>query len=314
MGLYLIRNDYLKTIQGVNLQQIINSEDAVRVAAEESAQSEAISFLRQKYDVFKELTPTEQWSRTEPYSAAQRVYLDAISYDSTAIYALNDTCLHQSDVFACIEPISTPESFTESKWKRLGAQFDIFSARLPFMEFSLSQDYKIGQQVYWKGKVYTCKQPTSLASHETIIQYEYYSNLPNKNVFPDDAVDGLNYWMPDYDYIVPAGTDILNPVYWSPTDTRDKQLVEKLVDITLYHLHSRISPRNIPELRSIRYKGMPEDQRQGNSGEIIYPIYSALGWLQGCARGEVTPNLPLLQPKSGARIRFGGKIKNNNSY
>ena len=68
-----------------------------------------------------------------------------------------------------------------------------------------------------------------------------------------------------------------------------------VIDITLFHLHSRIAPRNIPDLRKDRY-------------------VNAVQMLQAYARGEMTTKLPLIQPKSGARIRFGGNIKNINSY
>jgi hypothetical protein len=37
--------------------------------------------------------------------------------------------------------------------------------------------------------------------------------------------------------------------------------------------------------------------------------------LKGFADGDTTNiKLPLIQPKQGARIRYGGNVKNNNSY
>lgn len=48
-----------------------------------------------------------------------------------------------------------------------------------------------------------------------------------------------------------------------------------LVDIGLYHLHSSISPRNIPELRGIRYE-------------------AAINWLKMVATGKINPDLPIL--------------------
>ena len=47
------------------------------------------------------------------------------------------------------------------------------------------------------------------------------------------------------------------------------------IDITLYHLHSRISPRAIPQLRMDRYD-------------------AAINWLKQVARGELLPDLPTL--------------------
>jgi len=46
------------------------------------------------------------------------------------------------------------------------------------------------------------------------------------------------------------------------------------IDITLYHLHSRISPRQIPELRGIRYDNTIDFLKQVSEGKLNpdYPI------------------------------------------
>jgi phage gp36-like protein len=59
-----------------------------------------------------------------------------------------------------------------------------------------------------------------------------------------------------------------------------------LVDIVLYHLHTNISPRNIPELRGIRYE-------------------AAINWLKMVAKGDLNPDLPTL-PDDNAEYLFSG--------
>jgi phage gp36-like protein len=76
---------------------------------------------------------------------------------------------------------------------------------------------------------------------------------------------------------------------------RDPQLLQCILDIALYHLHTRISPRNIPELRETRYD-------------------NAIMWLKMCATGQVTPKLTIISPAQGMRIRYGGNPKNTNQY
>ena len=76
---------------------------------------------------------------------------------------------------------------------------------------------------------------------------------------------------------------------------RDAQLLSTVIDIALFHLHSRIAPRNIPELRQARYD-------------------NAIAWLKMCAYGDITPGLAKLNPISGMRIRHGGNPKNTNQY
>jgi hypothetical protein len=45
--------------------------------------------------------------------------------------------------------------------------------------------------------------------------------------------------------------------------------------MSLYHLHSRVNPKSVPELRAQRYD-------------------DALSWLKRVSRGELTPALPEL--------------------
>lgn len=76
---------------------------------------------------------------------------------------------------------------------------------------------------------------------------------------------------------------------------RDIQLVNYIVDMALFHLHTRISPRNIPELRVTRYENAKE-------------------WLNMCARGECTPKLAVILPVQGRRNRYGSNTKHINNY
>ncbi|HTA27345.1 MAG TPA: phage protein Gp36 family protein, partial [Bacteroidia bacterium] len=175
----------------------------------------------------------------------------------------------------------------------------------------------------------------------SLIQFEAQQKVPLLNIFPDDPVNGHTYWGKGTPYSVAnalpsqnaqsalpwenlanypmgslvnynnqlwqslvlrnhnniPGTDIVNwqPVNWVQGDNRDRSLVKNMVDIALYTLHSNIAPQNIPALRQKRYE-------------------KALEWCTSVAKGEVTPNLPLLQPLQGGRIRIGGNIKLENSW
>ena len=309
---YLIPADYLKLINDANFAQIINSDERIRTDAEKAAQAEAISFLRQKYDVSLEFKDLVVWNRTMPYSAWDRVYLDASTYVSGDTYNTYDLCLHNGGVYQC-NAAGTTGTFNISNWDILGKQYDIYYALPPFNAFILTNVYNAGDKVFYKNHIYTCLVATPLLDHETGLQYRIESNLPYQNVFPDDPQAGVTHWKDEGAYLVSGGTDINNEAFWSATDNRDAQMVQKFCEITLFHLHKRIAPRNIPQLRIDAYMGA-ENDRSVVSGEIRYPVYSALGWLQACGRGEITANLPLIQPKTGQRIRFGGAIRNINSY
>ena len=80
-------------------------------------------------------------------------------------------------------------------------------------------------------------------------------------------------------------------------DNRNQQMVTYMTDVALYHLHSRIAPRNIPDLRVKRYD-------------------DAIAWLKQCAKGDdITANLPKIQPTQGMRNRYGSVLpKQNNNF
>lgn len=78
----------------------------------------------------------------------------------------------------------------------------------------------------------------------------------------------------------------------SDTD-RSKLIVLYMIDITLYHLHSNITPDNVPEIRYLRYQ-------------------RAMEWLKKVADGKISPKLPEYEneenqfEKGGSQFFFGG--------
>ena len=75
----------------------------------------------------------------------------------------------------------------------------------------------------------------------------------------------------------------------------DHSLVKMyLVDIAIYHLHARVSPDNIPELRKERYQYAKE-------------------WLMQVADGSIDPLLPNNESNKHP-IRYGSNEKNQNFY
>jgi phage gp36-like protein len=79
---------------------------------------------------------------------------------------------------------------------------------------------------------------------------------------------------------------------------RNMFLVTILVDMVLYHVHARVAARAIPEDRTIRYE-------------------AAIDYLRACAKGSVTPDLPILETPDGAEIqptRYGSNTKQKHIY
>lgn len=293
---YLILSDFKKLIQTDNLSAIIGADFTILDQVKSAAQTEVVSYLTQKYDTSREFTDTVPFNRATTYKGNNRVYLDADTYNATSLYALNALTLYSGNVYICSTAITVAEVFTPAHWTLIGTQYSMFYVTLPKPEFNYNDVYSVGDQVWWKDKVYTCAIATILLSHGTQLQYGEYANLPQTNVAPDDSINGIKYWGNGTAYSVTAGTLPTDTTKWTAGDNRNSQLVNHCIDIALYTVHSRIAPRNIPELRVKRYD-------------------DTIKWLKNAAQGNtITANLPLIQPKQGGRIRWGSEIKKLNQF
>lgn len=92
------------------------------------------------------------------------------------------------------------------------------------------------------------------------------------------------------------------PVILSATGTsRNQLLVMYAVDMVIYHLISRINPRQITQLRLDRYE-------------------AAVAWLKAVNRGEILPELPVLDSDNDGQADNSGTMtiltfeKRGNNY
>jgi len=273
---YLIRADYNALIQTDNLNQIIGSKQAILDQIESVAQQEIISYLRQKYNVDKEFTDTNLYAyNVATFNAKDRVYLDATAYSATATYALNTLVTYNSKVYRCSTAVTVAEAFNAAKWTLLGDQYQIFNVTTPKNDWDYYTEYSTGDEVFYENKTYTAV-------------------VGSTGIIPSSSPA---IWGTGTAYTIPAATWVTDTAKWTAGDNRTSQLVAYMIDIVLYHVHSRIAPMNIPDLRVKRYD-------------------DAIKWLKSCAQGDfITSNIPLIQPRSGKRIRWGSlNEKNNNNY
>jgi hypothetical protein len=292
---YLIPSDFTKVIQPENLAQVAGPSPSALAASEVSAVAEAKSCLVQRFYLVDEFAPTLPWNPASVYNANIRVVIDYPPYNAVATYNTGDCVIYNGSGCVCTTAIPTAVAFNAAHWAPLGPQCAIYFAALPCPQFEYTRLYNTGDVVFYKNKTYTCLIASRLFDGDSILQFGNIQNIPFANVFPNDPNNGPAYWGTGTPYSVPASTLPTNTTYWALGDNRDPQLVTAVADIALYHLHSRIAPRNIPELRAKRC----DDARK---------------WLTACATGAVTPSLPVLQPAQGMRIRYGGQIKNSNMY
>src|SRR5574341_304788 len=186
---YLIPKDYKKTIQRENLNQVINDDPEILTDAEDTAVEKASTLLVQKYQLGREFQGTPKWVKTQVYLAFNRVYLDAPVYSATATYAAGDYVTYLAPgeknygVYKSIAG-NAPGAFNATQWTYMNSQYAIYNAAPPKPEFNYQTTYKIGDQVFWKNKTYTCAVPSSAVAQSVAIQYLTYQNIPFGNVFP----------------------------------------------------------------------------------------------------------------------------------
>lgn len=151
-----------------------------------------------------------------------------------------------------------------------------------------------------------------LQSEEEIKEYlrhRYDVEYDMRSVTIND--DGLNIQAAKDDrlYIIDSGKfylcildSINNPItdttYFTQVDDRNQKLVQITIDVFLYHLHTRLNPRNIPDHRKIRYDG------NGN----IETRMNAIKWLMMVQKGTITPLLTPMLDDEGEQLETGQSI------
>jgi hypothetical protein len=261
--------DYLRVIQADNLAQIIESNQQTKLDVEQSAQSEMISYIAQRYIVNQIFTDTKVFDITATYNGKQLVEFTADAYDIAATYVTNDFVLQGGYIYKSIAG-SAAGAFNSAEWTQICLDKTLFYVTLPEDEYSNTTTYAIGDKVYYNNIEYTC-----LVSVVGILP-------TNTQFWSAGSAYTLTATYPDDD------------TKWTQGDNRNQQIVMYLLDVTLYHLHSRINPRNVPDLRKERYDGNNATQNGG-----------AIAWLKRVASGDLTADLPNILPKQGMSIRWG---------
>ncbi len=164
----------------------------------------------------------------------------------------------------------------------LTARYDCDKEFADIFEYNNFDNYAVGQRVLHNGLLYV---PAS-----------EITQVPPGNEPPPIYTDTSNYAVGDHVLVMPSGkqytctaasTNNTPPdsaywtaatiQYWLQKDTRNPLLRTYCIDIALYHLHSRINPRQVPELRQTRYS-------------------QATSWLKEISAQKINPQLTPYTP------------------
>lgn len=271
--------DYLRLIRDDVVNQIIESNQQIKLDVEQAAQAEMISYLKQRYLVNHVFADTKTFDVSATYNGKQLVEFTATAYSNAATYVTDDYVLQNSKIYKSIAG-NAPHAFVLNEWTYICEDKDLFYVQLPYSEYDTLTEYLAGDKVYYNNYEYTCL-------------------IKNKNI----PVTNTLFWSKGAAYTI-TGVYPDDSTKWTKGDNRNQQIVMYLLDITLYHLHSRINPRNIPDLRKERYDGNNAMQNGG-----------AIAWLKRVASGDLTADLPQIVAQQGMSIRYGSSVpKQTNTY
>lgn len=269
MSRLLTDTDYLRAVQADNLAQIIEDNNQIKLDVEQAAQAEMISYLSQRYIISEIFTNTSTYSNSATYFGKNLVVYTETAFSATTIYLTGDRVVQAGFIYESIAG-SAAHAFNSAEWTLICADKLFFHVTLPEAEYDNEAIYVVGNVVWYKDKTYTNTRGCT-------------------GILPTDA----NFWTAGSTYSI-SGEKPDDANFWTQGDNRNQLIVMYLLDITLNHLHTRINPRNIPDLRKERYDGNNALQTGG-----------AIGWLKKIAKGDINADLPNILPQQGLSIRWG---------
>jgi hypothetical protein len=87
--------------------------------------------------------------------------------------------------------------------------------------------------------------------------------------------------------------------FFEEKDDRNQKLKQVTIDVLLYHLHSRINPRMVPDHRRIRYDGDGDIKKSMN----------AIRWLMMAQKGEIDlQNMTVRLDSEGEEVDSGKSV------
>lgn len=206
-------------------------------------------------------------------------------FDITCIYKVGDIRFWKGKVYQCLIPSSPLDG--EAR-----IQYDD-STQYPFPN-AFPDDPNVGAQQWGAGVAYSV---TGLGPADTVAAWVAGTYALGVRKTYNGVI---------WEVINPAGTnaipgaDIINwqPETWVKGDNRNRRLVENLVHLTLWKLHSNIAPQNVPMLREKNH-------------------IKAIEWLEDVKKGNKAFDaltMQVLEPPQGGRLLIASRPAQNNRW
>lgn len=319
---FLRNKDYEYIISEADLDVITGSEYSYVRDAELAAQSEIESYLRQRYDtnlIFKDILS---------YSDATTFFINDLvewiepTWLIGTTYAEDDRVSLSGVIYISLQNANVGNAVTDTDyWTAIGVNEGLYYARQETLAVTPNNSFSYDVNSYSRNHdLITGWNRASVIlylkkfSDNTIRFYTSESNRTNDVsnigycVYPElginqsvilDILQGSSKILGgqlEIQGFIPDDTEwsVTATNNWTSGDNRNQQIRLYMIDIVLYHLHSRINPRNIPDFRIARRD-------------------DAVKWLGLISNGKIMANLPIHQNETkGQNISYNSAPKFSN--
>lgn len=329
---YLRKKDYLSLISVADLDVITGSDDTILTNKEKASQEEVSSFLRHRYEVGLIFKDIKSYSDLTQFNTADLVEWTESTYSAVLTYNIGARVVYSGSIYKC-NTNGTTGIWNASKWDFICLDKLLYYCNIPCLGVLPSESV-----TYTSSKIISGLHQITGWNKETYstLYFERYDGYVNIYLSASDRTTRNNkvgYFKYDYQGLeLPYTAEIQPGSYpynlfsgyidvigfaneldtwsvsvtknWTLGDNRNQKLVEIMLDVTLYHLYTRIQPRNIPTHVVNRYDGGTEKQTAG-----------AIGYLKMIQKGTVQLDLPIHKDdERGQSIVFGSNPRQNYNY
>ncbi len=308
--------------------------------AESIAVAEMKSYLDNRYITDEIFANSQEFSTGTTYYGKNLIQYIEDRFCTGTTYQFGDRFSYNHKIYETVvtggtsgitpTTTNTNPSSTAYTYNFITNNKTLYYANLPIPEWDNNINYKQNDLVWYKDEIYIAIQNVrginphqsqnlelrygtpSVLSYNSLGTFDnntyptVINPVPSKNIGHWALYDTLTtncYTATSSTYSF-SGKTPDNTCYWTKGDNRNSVIKMYLIDILLYHLHARINPRNIPELRNIRYNGGNNDFQGGG----------AIGWLKNIEKGKISLNAPEKTPQVGLAVRWGSYVKRSNYY
>jgi len=329
MARLLTDTNYLGVTLSDNVRELIAEYRNQWLDSEQVAQSEMISYLKQRYIINQIFTDTTFWDITLQYSGknliqyTETAWNDLTSYTGSALYvaattyAINNTVSYYGYIYTSLANGNTGNLPTDAtKWSK-GVRTNRVSYKGYIYEcISASTGYVPTNATYWRVVTednayyyitlpydeWDVEEEYAVSDQVWFLNKSYTAAKANLGIDPS-LTNSTTYWGTGTTYLTTAGVFPDNQSVWTKGDNRNALIVRYLLDITAYHFMRAVPARGIPVHIKEAYNGNDPMDRGG-----------AIGWLKRVAAGDINAELPNIVITQGLSFTGGASRTKQDNF